>query len=65
MNDPDNILVPTNDPGQTCAEHEAKGWRLSNIYVTKFYRKLVDLTDHRHWVCQFWRPSQPDQRELL
>lgn len=58
------IYVPTDDCAATEAEYKAKGYRLLNIYVGKFYPGMQDLIDRKAWVLQMFKPAPPPQREL-
>ena len=56
---PDQPMVPTDDPGRCEAEYKAKGFLLMNLYVARFYPGLLEPGDHRQWICQFYRRRFP------
>ena len=62
MNNPNSPLVPTDDPGATEREYEARGFKVEQIYVGK----------HNPGKCggclyaiRFWRPAPPEQPDLI
>lgn len=55
------VLIPTNDPGATCAQYRAQGWTTEKIFCGRFYRVLCD---GMLWAVSFWRPDPPEQGEL-
>lgn len=57
-----SIIVPTDDPGKTEAEYRAQGWIPANLYAAPFYQRYCE---GRRWAIQFWKPEQPEQRELI
>jgi hypothetical protein len=56
-----SLNVPTNDPGATEREHNARGWITAGMLVLKFYpAKQESLTERKLYEVQFWRPEQAE-----
>jgi hypothetical protein len=63
---PDQPIVLTDDPGNCEAEYKAKGFRLMNLYVLKFYPAMqTDLLNQRKYGLQFYRRAPEPQLQLL
>jgi len=63
---PDRPIICTNDPGACEAEWRAKGFVPMNLYVLRFYPRLIEDLSHRTlYALQFFRQQQDPQRELL
>ena len=62
-----NLIVPTTDPGATEKEYVARGWKVGDLYAAPFYPQLCNptLIDPHVWALSFWKPDEPEQKELL
>lgn len=59
---PDVMVVPTNDPGAVEAEYAPKGWLVSDLYAKPWHRELCG---DKQWAVKVFRTPGPKQRELL
>jgi hypothetical protein len=43
------------------------GWKPCDLYAKPFHREMCDpnMDGGFLWAIRFWRPDEPDQKELL